>query len=478
MIPEFSITKSQAIEQVAQTLQGPISLDEFVQLVLDLWPSQAKNAAYSVKSSIDLEPHYQKFLLLLDENRVAPIAQSLRGVCFRVPVARQEANSGRLIALPAFQFFWRQELWVDGGTVRFSDIWGKPIRTTVRTTTEKRSGFMGDYSVEVMSFELTDWFKQNKISRNDSVLVTVEDWETGHFHLEHEPEKLARKRRAEIAAADKRLVDFIFDRLEHTKNGILHTSRGVLSAYASLSSDGGYPGSHWLDAIGQDGRMQVFDMHTIRYAEERSLFARLLGDSQDQHTSPKNVTAPSELAKAVFTFRAFLKHRKSLWRRIEIQGQQTLLEMDGILREAFGHDWDHMSGFWRRVRRGNTKRFREIEMATIHPFEKRREADQQIGALGLSVGDQLRYVYDFGDWVEHYLEVEAIGKSENAAEYPRVVEQNKPRFKNCTECAAKGKKQQAVWYCYTCADEENGPALLCDDCVDAHEDHYTEEILY
>ena len=46
----------------------------------------------------------------------------------------------------------------------------------------------------------------------------------------------------------------------------------------------------------------------------------------------------------VYVFKVALKYRKGLWRRIEIKGDQTLADLDHIIRIAFNHDtWDHLT---------------------------------------------------------------------------------------------------------------------------------------
>lgn len=45
-----------------------------------------------------------------------------------------------------------------------------------------------------------------------------------------------------------------------------------------------------------------------------------------------------------------------------------------------------MSGFWRRVQRGQTKRFREIDLGAINPFGEGELADTPVAALGLQPG--------------------------------------------------------------------------------------------
>jgi hypothetical protein len=104
-----------------------------------------------------------------------------------------------------------------------------------------------------------------------------------------------------------------------------------------------------------------------------------------------------------------LKYRNDIWRRVEIQGNQTLAEFDYILRYEFGHDTsDHLGGFWKLVRRGQTRRFRKIELGDIDPLGEGTGADIRIAGLGLQAGDRLKYVYDFGDWIEHEIMVEKI----------------------------------------------------------------------
>ena len=39
--------------------------------------------------------------------------------------------------------------------------------------------------------------------------------------------------------------------------------------------------------------------------------------------------------------------------------------------------------------------------------------------LGLAPGDELKYVYDFGDWIEHKITLEAITEPQADVKYPR-----------------------------------------------------------
>ncbi len=93
--------------------------------------------------------------------------------------------------------------------------------------------------------------------------------------------------------------------------------------------------------------------------------------------------------------------------------------------------------------------------------------------------DRLKYVYDFGDWVEHVLTLKAIVEPEKKVSYPREVARNKPKIQYCTVCQEEGKKVAAKWVCVTCSNELGVETLLCDEHAadEEHEDHYTVEIL-
>jgi hypothetical protein len=207
-----------------------------------------------------------------------------------------------------------------------------------------------------------------------------------------------------------------------------------------------------------------------------TMFQEITGEKTEL---PEETFSPKQ-ARQVYRFKAALWHRKGLWRRIEIRGDQTLGDLNSTLQEAFQHDWDHMAGFWKRVRRGSGKRYREIDLGDVDPLGGGSGASRRIAGLGLAPGDILKYIYDFGDWIKHLITLEEIVEpDEEGVEYPRIVEQNRPRHRYCKECKAEGRKTVATWICIKCSDHEQQAVLLCEDCLIAHhEGHYAEEILY
>jgi hypothetical protein len=45
-------------------------------------------------------------------------------------------------------------------------------------------------------------------------------------------------------------------------------------------------------------------------------------------------------------------------------------------------------------------------LGNVDPLGEGSGAQIRIAGLGLQIGDRLKYVYDFGDWIEHKITLE------------------------------------------------------------------------
>jgi len=468
---EPSLTRSQAVEEVLAQMDGPIAVDEVCERVLTIWPSKAKNPLSALRSHLR-QDHAGKTLVFLDAKTILPLPIVMRGVRFRIALSRREAKRGALIIHPAFDYFLRREL--DPAAMKLLDQKGQPLPARVITIREQANTPFGKQTIEHAAFDLGGWFRTQRVRRDDCILVTIEDWTNGVFRLEYEPAKHRRKR--EIEQQDRELADLMFDMLEESRDEVVYASVAVPTVYVRLSAPRDYPGSHWIEVISRDPRTR-YDGWAIHYSDWRMPLERMLFEEEPV---PQAAFSPVQ-GQQVYRFKAALWHRTGLWRTIEIQGEQTLAEFDAILRNAFEHDvFDHLGGFWKLVRRGKKgKRFREVDLGGVDPLGGGSGAEVHIAGLGLEPGDQLKYVYDFGDWIEHRITLEEIGEAEKRVKYPRIVARNKPRYKNCQTCRDQGRKSRATWICIECSNRQQRQVLLCEDCLSPeHEDHYAQQILY
>ncbi|ODS36614.1 MAG: hypothetical protein A7316_04845 [Candidatus Altiarchaeales archaeon WOR_SM1_86-2] len=164
----------------------------------------------------------------------------------------------------------------------------------------------------------------------------------------------------------------------------------------------------------------------------------------------------------VYQFKAALKHRKGLWRRIEIGDDQTLGDLDDMMREAFKHDtFDHLSEFYRdhACRSG---------FGEIYPDGGGQGSDIKIGSIGTYIGAKMGYVYDFGDYIQHVLTLEEIKDSEKGVKYPPITDKSRIRKRYCDPCKDKGKKSVAAYVCIDCSDDEERTVNICEECAEGN----------
>ena len=483
MPQENVLTRPQAIDIVVAELTGPIALDEFASHVQALAPSSAKNPKTGIRNILRFE-RIEHGLAYLDDKKktLMPIQIGLRDVSFRLIVSDIGSSKSILFidqGISAFlprHFSFEPEAYE---VVQLVDASGQSIPTKIKTISRKVDTPFGQHEIVSSGFDLRDWFQAHNIQAGDSVLVTFDDWTIPRCRLNHE---LATARdNAAIQARDAELADAFYGMLEAERGESIYDRWAVIEAHLRLADPQGYPGSPWSEVITADERMTWWGMD-IRYADkDDNIFDQLL-----QGIETAAVTAAPELtveaANQIYRFKCALKHRKGLWRRIEIRGGQTLSEFNRILVGAFGHEWDHMGGFWKRVRRGNSKRFREIDLGSIDPFGDGDGADTTIAEIDLAPGDAMKYVFDFGDWHEHLLTLEEIvpaAQPDADVEYPRVVEQNRPRYRYCCHCKEAGRKTVATQTCIACSNDEGKAVFVCEAClVKHHEEHYAHDVVY
>jgi hypothetical protein len=271
----------------------------------------------------------------------------------------------------------------------------------------------------------------------------------------------------------------LFELLENARYEAIWGTVAIPTVYARLKDKLAATADHWLLVLENDSRM-YWTGSDIRYADSHSPIESIVSDLYQNKAAAKPKKLTAEQSNQVYRFKAYFKYNKRIWRRIEIKGGQTMADLDNVMRDAFQHDsMDHLGGFWHLIRRGNSRRFREVELATIYPYGEGEGADALLANLELKAGDRLKYVYDFGDWIEHYLDLEDITAPEKEADYPRVIAQNKPRYQYCPSCQEKGRETIATHICIWCSNEAGEEVIMCEDCIfPDHEDHYLDEIVY
>jgi Plasmid pRiA4b ORF-3-like protein/snRNA-activating protein complex (SNAPc), subunit 3 len=356
--------------------------------------------------------------------------------------------------------------------------------------------------------ELRDWLKEERVAAGDSLLFQVTDsWaRLSRVTLE----RLAQRDAPRVAERSRQLADLAADVLREARRSLTHSDMASWLLARDAYQDPCPPDPLLVVLSRCDDRFAETDSGELTFAtkwdrlrqkeeELRQLLAEMasvgprrkqpdydlqpwleaVGYRDDRAASSSPVSEAEQIAawsSRVYRLRTALKQRKSLWRTFEIRGDQTLGELDLEIRRAFQHDtFDHLSEFY--VRGGGRRG--KVGLGEIFPDGDSEAAERRLGELELSRGDELSYVYDFGDWIEHTIKVEAVGPAEPDADYPREVARNNPQYQDCVACAARGKKVRATWICIDCSNERQEDVLVCESCLRRHhEEHYADEIVY
>ena len=465
---------------------GPVPAAAIIDQLLAAHPSPAKNPRTAARTH--LRQAVGRSLVFLDPDTVLPLQLALQGARFRLPLKRDDIKTGLVPLEDSLAGYLPQRFKME--KLRLVDPAGQPIPFQTRTVTEKIGTPFGQTMLESRQADVSAWFRAQRCEGRDHLLLTIMDWEQGIVALAHEPYRQVDERQR--AVRNQLLADLFYQELESSSAEMLYTHEAVPTIYARLPDKGGYPPDHWEAVLMADGRMEADGWRILYRGSGGSFMDLLLSDPLSEERVAPARRVSKEQGAQVYRFRASLKHQSNLWRVIEIQGKDTLADLDRALRHAFQHDdYDHMGGFWKLIPRGGPGktgsqkpgarrgREREVDLGDVDPVGGGSGAGVKLAELELAAGDRLKYVYDFGDWIEHELTLEAISAPVKGEKYPREAERNKPKYAQCVACAQAGRQSTAETICLDCSDEQGKDVLLCEACAaDEHEEHDCEEIVY
>ena len=495
MTSPANLTREQVIAQLVSELQGPIPLETLVDRVLQRKPSRAKDPRSPIRGEIRMYADRLGIVFADPERKtVVPANIAMRGVRFRHVITDAEI-SNRLLLWDESDFAYFPRPYLQSAARRddlqIVDVEGRPLAEERRSVPMRFDTSIGPIIRDIQGRKISAILRQYQVRAGDAFLFTIEQFDPPRWRLEHEPQ--AQRNEAAIARRNRELMDLLYQMLEATAQERLHSPTALRCALIQMGDPAGYPGDPWLAAMKQDGRMK-YDMSYIFYADDRRRNAfdaleSLLFPEDDQDDELEGVEAedlpplPEGAAERIYTFKVSPTYRSELWRRVEVLGACMLMDLSDFLVELFKHETDHMAGFWKLVRRGKSNRTREVELAHLTPIGTGEGSELRVAELDLPVGGALKWVYDFGDWYEYKLQLEAVAQPEAApstGDYPRVVGANKPKLLYCASCQAQGKRIVAVWCCWDCSNEQGETVMLCEACSrrPEHQDHYLEEWVY
>lgn len=242
----YRMTCDEAIERVLAELSEPIEEAEFIERVLQLWPSQAKNPRQSVKSKLN----YRRDVVRLENDRIASAASIFTGTQFRLQLNAEEREWGgplarRFTGFTSISFLYGRPQFTDAAT-------GHPIPFELVDVGTLPPQGLFKYPEILIQFE--PWLEQVGYRPEDSLILEILDYPRGHFRIRHEP--AADRQEEQIARQNERLMAALEQVLPR---GGLPLDQLIPRLYAALPTRREYPGDPWSVVVRRDGRFSWTD---------------------------------------------------------------------------------------------------------------------------------------------------------------------------------------------------------------------------
>jgi hypothetical protein len=155
-------------------------------------------------------------------------------------------------------------------------------------------------------------------------------------------------------------------------------------------------------------------------AERRQVLARAARDEAPLEPVHEKVRFAGDAKAVTYVLRVSLSWRPTVWRDLELRGDQTLDELHRAIQDAFGWDHDHLWCFFMAVVKGKFRAWRQPE-ATYGDCDDALSPGVPLAQFALRPRRRFRYLFDFGDNLLHLVTVQKVGKSDAQVAYPRLV---------------------------------------------------------
>lgn len=133
-------------------------------------------------------------------------------------------------------------------------------------------------------------------------------------------------------------------------------------------------------------------------------------------------------SRVSYAFEAELVGSPDVSRRIEVRGDQSLLDLHQAIFDAFGWWEQHLFAFWLSGEFWGKREYahpfalESNPLAAFHDGPQAKSADVRVDRLKLKHGQPIAYVHDFGDEWRVALRLVEIGAADGE-HYPRILEQ-------------------------------------------------------
>lgn len=210
-------------------------------------------------------------------------------------------------------------------------------------------------------------------------------------------------------------------------NEFFSTYRFMLEEYQSPGPGGFQHTSHVGEARSKADRTPVevnfpakgYEKDYGEYVNEARNALFYMDEDEEEVEEPAEPPSLAALT-TLYRFQVKLDWKKSVWRRIELRGDQTLHDLHSAIQAAFDWDNDHLYAFFLSGKAWDQRTAYE----SPYSEDSRSAAGYRLENLPLQPKQQFLYIFDFGDELRHQVKLEAIipGGVVPGKDYPIITE--------------------------------------------------------
>ncbi|NWJ95289.1 MAG: plasmid pRiA4b ORF-3 family protein [Chloroflexi bacterium] len=143
-------------------------------------------------------------------------------------------------------------------------------------------------------------------------------------------------------------------------------------------------------------------------------------DEEEEELEEPDVPPSPTALTTLYRFQVKLDWLKTVWRRIEMRGDQTLHDLHKTIQDAFDWDDDHLYAFFMSGKAWDS----QTEYVSPYAGEGRSASKIRLENLNLTPKKKFLYIFDFGDELRPLVTLEAIvpGGVKPNVDYPIITE--------------------------------------------------------
>lgn len=407
---------------------GPLSVPDILARIPDWRPPRSKNPREALRNAMANDQLVEN----RGDHRYVYLPIALDGATVRLPVITVAGQPGQLaVGEEVATLLWPHDDERGAGTTPLVALDGGP---SIALAWDGRLPVNEDYwdgktALVMPAPPFWDWWAMRQRAGADALILRCERHEAGRYTAV--AVRSGDLDAAAVAASNARLLEEAARAMKGTQGmrssdlcrrlfarGLYHTAMPPDPLFAILLAplglfivEWGYSISYRPELTPALWRLLGHRIHQLRDMDELSAEPEPL--SMSPHTVPP--------AAVGFRIKARLAWDKKVWRVIEILDNQTLEDLHYAIQDAFGWDDDHLYAFYPGSQFGD--QLTAFGRRTGDEWDDPPTAEEVLLAeLGLQPGQWWSYRFDFGDQLDHDLEVLAAFPPSAEGGFPRTVE--------------------------------------------------------